>query len=512
MSYQVEKVSSNQQKISFEIPAAAFDEAMQKAYLKTRGRISVPGFRKGKAPRKLIENMYGEGVFYDEAFDQIFPDAYKEAVEAEDLFPVDQPQIDVAEIGSGKDLKFTATVYVRPEIVLGEYKGLKGVRHLHPVTQEQIDARIARDVEKVTTEEDIGEEALQEGNTANIDYLGSVDGKPFEGGEGKGHKLRLGSHSFIPGFEEQVTGMKVGEEKDITVTFPAEYHAKDLAGKEAVFHVKVNAATREVKPALDDEFAKDVSEHNSFEEYRAAVEKELTELRDKHAETQLENDLVQQAVDAADCDIPEAMIQRQIDYLVQNMRIRMMYQGLKMEDYLKYTNTDEQALRENFRQDALNNVKTELVLDAIRKQEKLEATEEEVDEEIRRHAQETGREFDSYKEGLNENQRENYKDIALNRKVVDLLKASAEVSEHTEAHDEELTVQDLAESAAKTAEALEAAGEEQAEEENPAPKAKKPAKSAGKAKTEEEPKEKKAPAKRAARKKDSEAGEEADGQ
>ena len=453
MNYQVEKVNSNQKKITFEIPAEAFDEAMQKAYLKTRGRINVPGFRKGKAPRKLIENMYGEGVFYDEAFDLIFPDAYSEAVKAEDLFPVDQPEIDLDQIGAGKELKFTATVYVRPEVTLGDYKSLKGTRHLHPITEEQMDARIAQDVQKVTTQEDIGGENLKEGDTADIDYLGTVDGNPFEGGEAKGHKLHLGSQSFIPGFEDQVVGMKAGDERYITITYPAEYHSEDLAGKEAVFHVKVNAGTRENKPELDDDFAQDVSEHGTYSEYREAVREELTKQRDQHAEVHLENELLQQAVDASDCDIPEAMIQRQIDYLIQNTRIRLMYQGMRLEDYLAYTNTSEEQMRENFRQDAMNNVKTDLVLEAIRKQEDLSPTQEEADEEIRRHAEEMGRGYDDYKAGLNENQLENYKDIAANRKVVNLLKEHAQVTDHKEAHDE-LTVEDLVDSAAQAAEAL----------------------------------------------------------
>ncbi|MGI6695971.1 MAG: trigger factor [Christensenellales bacterium] len=495
MSYQVEKVSSNQQKISFEIPAAAFEEAMQKAYLKMRGRINVPGFRKGKAPRKLIENMYGEGVFYDKAFDLIFPDAYKEAVEAEDLFPVDQPEITLDQIGGGQELKFSATVYVRPDVTLGDYKTLKATRHLHPITPEQIENRIARDVEKVTMEEDIGEEALQEGDTASIDYLGSVDGVPFAGGEGKGHKLVLGSQTFIPGFEEQVAGMKAGEEKDINVTFPEKYHAEALAGKEAVFHVKVNAGTRRVKPEMDDEFAQDVSEFSTLAEYKEGIEKELTELRDKHAETHLENDLIQQAVDAADCDIPEALIQRQMDYLLQNMRIRMLYQGLRFEDYLKYTNTTQEEVRENFRQDAVNNVKTDLVLYAIAKQEGFEASPEEVDEEIKRHAQETGREFESYKSSLNENQMENFKDVAINRKVVNLLKENAQVTDHTEAH-EELTVKDIAQATQAIEEAAEVAEESIVAEE---PAKTKPAKAKKAAKEGEEkagPKAKKAPAKK----------------
>ncbi len=500
MSYQVEKVSSNQQKISFEVPAADFDQAMQKAYLITRGRINVPGFRKGKAPRRLIENMYGEGIFYDEAIDLIFPDVYREAIEKEKLFPVDQPELNLDQIGAGQDLKFSVTVYVRPDVTLGDYKSLKGTRHLHPITQEQLDQRIAQDMEKVTTQEDIGEEALKDGDTADIDYLGSLDGVPFEGGEDKGHKLRLGSNTFIPGFEEQVVGMKAGEEKDITVTFPSEYHAESLAGKEAVFHVKVNAGTREVKPEMDDDFAQDVSAFSTLAEYKEGIEKELTEQRDRHAEIHLENELIQQAVDASDCDIPEAMIQRQTDYLLQNMRIRMMYQGLRFEDYLKYTNTTVEDVRENFRQDAVNNVKTDLVLEAIAKQEDLSVTDEEVDEEIKRHAEESGRVFEGYKESLNENQLENFKDIALNRKVVNLIKEHAQVTDHTEAH-EELSAEELAESAAQAVEAIaEAAEEDEAE----AKAKKKPAAKAKKAEKPAEDKEKKAPAKKSAKKKDAE--------
>lgn len=432
MSYQAEKISGNQVKITFTVPAEQFDAAMQQAYLKTRGRINVPGFRKGKAPRKLIENMYGEGVFYDEAFDSLFPDLYDEAVKAEGITPVDQPELDMEQIGSGKELKFSVTVFVMPEVTLGNYKGLKGVLHQHPISQEQLDHRISHDIAKMTTKQDITDRALQNGDTANIDFLGKLDGVPFPGGEGKGYDLVLGSGSFIPGFEEQVLGMKSGEEKVITVTFPTEYHEKSLAGKETTFDVKVNSASEDLKPELDDEFAQDVSEFKTFEEYRAAIQKELEEARDKQADVQLEDSLVQQAVDAADCDIPEAMIKRQTDRLLQNMQLRMLYQGLRFEDYLQYTNSTEEDVRESLRQDAINAIKTDLVLDAIGKKEDLSASEEEVEAEITRRALETNRDAKTYRDSLSEDQLSNYKELALNRKVVQMIRDAAEISVHTE--------------------------------------------------------------------------------
>ena len=472
MSYQAEKLSGNQYKITFTVPSEDFDAVMQQSYLKNRGRINVPGFRKGKAPRKLIENMYGESVFYDDAFDLIFPDLYQEAVEQDKLFPVDQPDVKVDQIGSGRELRFSVTVYVKPEVTLGNYKGLKGTRHLHPVTEDEIEQRISHDVQKLTTAEEITDRPLQEGDTANINYLGKVGGTAFEGGQADGHSLHLGSGSFIPGFEEQLAGMNIGEEKVITVTFPEQYHSEELAGKEAQFDVKVNSATHEVKPELDDDFAKDVSEYQTFAEYRAAIVKELEDQRNQKAETNLENELIQMAVDAADCDIPNAMIKRQVDRLFMNMKMQMLYQGLRMEDYLKYTNTTEDDLRERFRDDAANGVKTELVIDAIARQENLEASQEEVDEQIARYAKDAHQEFEAYKAGITESQLENFKDLAVSHKVVELIKSSAQVSIHEgEHHDEPVDVQEILESV------TEAFDEESADEPE---EQQKPAKKAGK--------------------------------
>lgn len=430
MVYTAEKLSGNKVKLSFSVPAEQFDEAMQQAYLKTRGRINVPGFRKGKAPRKLIESMYGASVFYDDAFDIVFPDIYREAVEKEGIHPVDKPELDLQEIGPGKELKFTAEVFVIPDVTLGDYKTLSAVRHLHPIPQEQIDARMAEDIEKATTEADVSGRPAQQGDIADIDYVGTVDGVPFEGGKDEGHRLEIGSQQFIPGFEDQVVGMNIGEEKSLKVTFPEDYQAKDLAGKEAVFHVKLNALTEKIKPALDDEFAADVSSYTTFKAYQEAIVSDLTKQRDEHAETHLENSLIQQAVDRADCDIPQAMIEDEIDVQLRNMKLRMSYQGLRYEDYLKYTGMDEAQVREMMKADASNNVKTQLVLDAIAKAEKLEPDEADVEAQIERHAKEMGREVSEYRPTLSERQMSYYKDLAASQKVVALLKESASITLH----------------------------------------------------------------------------------
>ena len=365
MGYTVEKISGNQVKIAFEIAAEKFDEAMQKAYLKARGRINVPGFRKGKAPRKLIEGMYGEGVFYDDALEILFPDEYEAAVKENDLQVVDRPEMDdIAQIGSGKDLKFTVKVFVKPEITLGEYKGLKATKYVHKVTDEEIDARIQQDVDKATTMADVEDRPVQTGDTVNLNYAGTVDGVAFEGGTAENQTLEIGSGHFIPGFEEQMVGMQIGEEKDLNVKFPDEYHAENLKGKDAVFHVKVNGIQEKVKPALDDDFAADVSDFNTFDEYKQSIVKELTDRAEKNADTRLENELIQQAVDAADCDIPDAMINDETDMMIREMQMRMMYQGLRYEDYLKYTGQTEDAVKEMYRPEAKNRVKMQVVLEA----------------------------------------------------------------------------------------------------------------------------------------------------
>ena len=429
MSATYEKISGNKAKLSFTVPAAQFEEAMQKAYLKNRGKINVPGFRRGKAPRKLIETMYGEGVFYDDAFQEIFPNLYDEAVKENDLHVVDQPEVDVKEIGEGKDLVFTCEVFVRPDVTLGDYKGLTVEVTKQEVTDADIDARIEQDRQKVARTVDVEGRALENGDTVNLDYAGSVDGVAFEGGTAEGQTLTLGSNQFIPGFEEQMVGMNIGEEKDLNVIFPEQYHAAELAGKAAVFHVKVNSATHTELPELNDEFAADASEYNTFAEYKDSIVKELNEKAAKNNEVAVENALVEKATANAQMDIPEAMIRDQVNYILREMQMRMAYQGLRLEDYLKYTGQTVEQLADMYKGEAEQRVKMELTLEAIRKAEGVEPTDEDVQKQIAEQAERMGQKVEDFEKTLTDEQRGYLKDSAAIQKVVELLKKDCKVEE-----------------------------------------------------------------------------------
>ena len=436
MSATYEKVSSNKAKLSFTVPAEQFEAAMQKAYLKNRGKINVPGFRRGKAPRKLIETMYGESVFYDDAFQLIFPDLYDEAVKENNLQVVDQPEVDVQEIGEGKDLVFSCEVFVRPDVTLGDYKGLTVNVTKQTVTDADIDARIEQDRKKVARQIDV-EGALENGDTVKLNYMGTVDGVAFEGGTAENQTLTLGSGQFIPGFEEQMVGMNIGEEKDLNVTFPEKYHSEELAGKNAVFHVKVLSATRTELPKLDDDFAADASEYNTFAEYKDSIVKELNDRAAKNNEIAVENALVEKAVENASMDIPQAMINEQTNYLLREMQMRMAYQGLKMEDYLKYTGQTIEQLADMYKGEAEHRVKVELTLDAIRKAEGIEPTEEDVAKQIAEQAERMGQSVEDFEKTLTDEQRGYLRDTAAIQKVVDLMKQDCTVEEKKEEAAEE---------------------------------------------------------------------------
>ena len=430
MSHTYEKISSNKAKLSFVIPAEQFDEAMQKAYLKNRSRINVPGFRKGKAPRALIERMYGEGVFYDDAMELLFPDAYEAAVKENDLKPVDRPEMtSVDQIGAGQDLKFTCEVFVRPDVELGQYKGLEVEVTKQTVSEDDVNARIEQDRQKGARTIDVEDRPVEDGDTVNLDYAGSVDGVAFAGGTAQGQTLKIGSHQFIPGFEEQMVGMQIGEEKDLNVTFPEQYHSEELAGKAAVFHVKVNSIQRTELPELDDDFAADVSDFNTFAEYKDSIVKELTERAEKNNEITIENALVEKAVDNATIDVPHAMIHEQLDYMMREMEMRMAYQGLRMEDFLKYTGQTREQLEHSYHGEAEKRVRIELTLEAIRKAEGIEPTEEEVKKQIEEQAKRMGREVEDFEKTLTDEQRAYLSDTAAIQKVVDLMKADAKVTE-----------------------------------------------------------------------------------
>ena len=437
MSYTVEKIASNKIKLTFTESAEAFEAAMQKAYLKTRGKINVPGFRKGKAPRKLIENMYGEAVFYDDAFEIIAQPAYDEAIKADSLNPVDRPEVDIQEIGSGKDLKFTIEVFVKPDITLGAYKGVEVQKTVKPISEEAIDARINSDVERASTTQDVTDRAVENGDIVNLDYAGTVDGVAFDGGTAQNQSLTIGSNMFIPGFEEQMVGMQIGEEKDLNVKFPEQYHAEELAGKDAVFHVKVYGIQVKVKPALDDDFAADVSEFDTFEAYKQNIVETLEKNEAERAEAELEDNLVQKVVDAADCDIPDAMIQDEVTTMLREMEMRMAYQGLRFADYLKYTGQTEDQVREQYKGEATNRVKTQLVLEAVAKAEGIEATDEDHEAAIADQAKRMGQEAEAFKAGLSEGQLSYLRETAAIKKTIDFLKENAVITEKGEEKAEE---------------------------------------------------------------------------
>ena len=429
MSITVEKIASNKVKLSFDIDAVKFDEAMNKAYIKVRGQVNIPGFRKGKAPRKMIENMYGEGIFYDEAFELIFDEVYGPAVEENKVDVVDRPEIEIQQIGTGKNLQFTAEVFVVPEVTLGEYKGIAVKKETTEVTDAQVDAKLEEERNKQATEVEVDDRAVIEGDTVNLDYAGSVDGVAFAGGTAEGQTLKIGSHTFIPGFEEQMVGMCIGEEKDLNVTFPEKYHSEELAGKAAVFHVKVNGITETQLPELDDDFAKDISEFDTLAEYKADIRAKLEAKAAERDNDVFTNNVLAKVMENTNVEIPEAMIERQIDSMMRDFEYRLMNQGLKLDDFMKYTGQDMKAFRENYRGQAEKSVKAHLVLEAIEKAEGIDATEEQIDKIIAQFAPQTGKTVEELKATFSEGDIEYFKADAIRENCVKFLCDNAKVEE-----------------------------------------------------------------------------------
>lgn len=421
MSTTVEKISSNKVKLSFDIDAAKFDEAMGKAYIKVRGQVAIPGFRKGHAPRKMIENMYGEGVFYDDAFELIFDEVYGPAIDENKIEVVDRPQVDIQQIGAGKNLQFTCEVFVKPDVTLGEYKGVEVKREHTLVTEDEVNAEIEKERNKQAAEVAVDDRPVAEGDTVNLDYSGSVDGVKFAGGTAENQTLKIGSHTFIPGFEEQMVGMNIGEEKDLNVTFPTEYHAKELAGKEAVFHVKVNGITETQLPALDDDFAKDISEFDTLDAYKADVRAKLEAQAAERDNNVFTNAVIGKVMENATVEIPEAMIERQIDSMIRNFEARLAQQGLKLADFMKYTGQDEKSFRGQYRDQAEKSVRANLVLEAIENVENFEVSDEEIDAEIEKFAKQIGQSVEELKKNLTEGDREYFKADVIRDKAVKFL-------------------------------------------------------------------------------------------
>lgn len=382
MKVTAERIDNHQVVLELEVPQVEVSKAIEKAYAKLANKINIPGFRKGKAPRKVIENRVGKQAILDEAFDIVAPKAYSEALTEQNLEPVGNPKIDVVVLEEDKDLVFKATITAKPEITLGDYKGLKIEKTAVEVTEEQVEAQVNKMLENAAKMVIVEDAEIQDGDFAVIDFEGFVDGVAFEGGEGKGYPLQIGSGSFIPGFEEQLIGAKAGEEREVNVTFPEEYHAPNLAGKASVFKVKVNDVKRKELPALNDEFVKETSAFNTVDELKVDIKNKLEATAKQKAENDLRSAAIKLASDNATVDIPEVMVENRIGHMIEELSISLQNQGLKLEQYLEYAKLDMAKLRENYRETAAINVKTDLMLEAVAKAEEIKVEAVDIQGEI----------------------------------------------------------------------------------------------------------------------------------
>ena len=418
MSLQVEKLEKNMAKLTIEVSAEDLEKAMQNAYLKAKNRITIPGFRKGKAPRKMIEHMYGKGIFLEDAANALIPEHYSKALEECELEIVSQPEIDVTQAEPGKAFIFTAEVAVKPEVTLGEYKGLEVPKTETEVTEEEIEAELKKEQEKNSRTITVEDRGAENGDIATIDFEGFIDGTAFEGGKGTDYPLTLGSGSFIPGFEDQLVGAKAGDHVEVNVTFPEEYQAAELAGKAAVFQCDVKKVEAKELPELDDDFAQDVSEFDTLAEYKDDIRKKLTERKEKEPRTAKENAAVDKVIENAQMEIPDAMINTQISQMLDDFSRRMQAQGLTMEQYFQFTGMTADKMREEMKPQALKRIQTRLVLEKIAETENIQPTDEEVNEEISKMAEMYKMEADKLKELLGDRELEQMKkDMAVQKAV-----------------------------------------------------------------------------------------------
>ncbi|WP_418369827.1 trigger factor, partial [[Ruminococcus] torques] len=399
MSLQVERLEHNMAKLTIEVPAEEVEKALQAAYLKERGKISLPGFRKGRVPRQMIEKMYGPEVFYDEAANRMISEAYAKAYDECELELVSQPKIEITQLEKGKEFIFTAEVAVKPEVKLGEYKGLKVDKVSTRVTQKEVDEEIDKERERNARTIDVTDRAVQDKDQITLDFEGFVDGVAFEGGKASDYPLTIGSGAFIPGFEDQLIGANIDEEKEINVTFPEEYQAKELAGKAAVFKCTVHSIKAKELPELDDEFVSDVSEKSeTVDAYKAEVKAKIKERKENEGKQKREDQSVEQAVANAEMDIPEAMISFQSRQMVDDFARRIMQQGMTMEQYFQFTGLSEEKMMEEFKPEAEKRIRTRLTLEAIVAAENIEVSEERLDEELQKMADSYKMEVDKLKE------------------------------------------------------------------------------------------------------------------
>ena len=427
MSVQVEKLEKNMAKLTVEVPAENVEKAIQGAYNKMKKSINIPGFRKGKAPRQLIEKMYGKEVFYNDAIDAMLPSAYSDAVEECGEEIVSHPQIDVVQIESGKPFVFTATVAVKPAVTLGEYKGIQVEKAPVEVTEEEIQAEVDKEREANSRTVTVEDRAVQKGDIATIDFEGFVDGVAFDGGKGENYDLEIGSNTFIPGFEDQLVGAEIGKELDVNVTFPEEYGAKELAGKAAVFKCKVNGIKVKELPAVDDEFAQEVSEFDTLDEYKADIKAKLLKEKENEAARAKEDAVIGKIIEGAKMEIPDAMVEYQTRQMLDEFAQRIQSQGISLDQYFQFTGLTEEKYMEEMKPRALQNIQSRLVLEAVAQAENLVAEEADIEEEIKKMADMYKMEADKIKELLGERQMEEMKkDIAVQKAAKLVAEAAVE--------------------------------------------------------------------------------------
>lgn len=428
MSLQVENLEHNMAKLTIEVSAEDVEKALQQAYLKERKRISLPGFRKGKVPRQVIEKMYGPEVFYDEAANHMISEAYGKAYDECELDIASQPKVEIVQLEKGKPFIFTAEVAVKPEVALGEYKGLKVDKVSAEVTDEEVDAEIEKERERNARTVDVTDRAVQDKDQITLDFEGFVDGTAFEGGKGEDYPLTIGSGAFIPGFEDQLIGAEIGKETEVKVTFPEKYQAKELAGKEAVFKCTVKTIKVKELPELDDEFASDVSEEGeTMEEYKAEVRGKLKERKEREAKEKKENQVVEQAVANAEIDLPEPMVDLQARQMADDFARRIMQQGMTLEQYFQFTGLSEEKMMEELKPQAEKRIRTRLVLEAIVAAENIEVSDERLEEELKKMAEAYQMEVDKLKEFMGENEKKQMKeDIAVQEAVTLITEAAVE--------------------------------------------------------------------------------------
>lgn len=428
MSSTIVKKENNIVTLQIQVDADTFEKGIQQAYLNNKHRFNMPGFRKGKTPRKIIEMNYGEGVFYEDAINIVFPDAYDKAIEEHKLSPVDRPTIDIEEIEKGKPIVFIADVTVKPEVKLGEYKNIEVEKVEHNVTEEDLEKEIINMQERNARIVDAGHRPVKQGDMLTIDYSGFVDGEQFEGGTAQNQPLEIGSGRFIPGFEEQLIGKNKEEEVEVNVKFPEEYHAEDLAGKDAIFKVVIHEIKEKELPELDDEFAKDISEFDTFEELKNDIMNKLQKQAESKANLEQENKIIEKVVEGCEIDIPEVMVEKQIDDDINDFAYRLRYQGLDFEKYLELTGMEIEEIREQFRPNAEILVRTDLVLETISEKEEIDATEEELNEELENIAKQYNQDVDKIKSSIKDEDLEYIKMGIIKRKTVELLVKEAKLS------------------------------------------------------------------------------------